>query len=377
MWNVWPYKHPLYHFNPFGWKSFPNLPYTFISFYYNNKYLLYKVWQLSAIMRRSYFIQESLMKKKMHTGVSAYGLCKDVQSGGCLSLLKHHLLREGRRLCDPQCSEQCLVTADSWHEWYLLNEFMNVFLHKHVAPHSLHPGPFLAPAQPRIRKETKSSELNMCLKPYFEESSHALSQNLFRLSQIIHKVCFSSLRATELMSWHPNSPKTRNSMGKWGCCGETPQRPCPSNRRAQNHSAGHSVPGLTALQPPSPQSANIMLTLAISRRWNPVSSAVSIKAYGISVFSCSSKWLPTLSVPHTLAYGLTLNYFEDERGMHLCRLQWFRMIWKTQLWLLVLSCPLHPPHQLFNSLPPTLTPQWGGFWCARSRSAFATTINWP
>lgn len=54
------------------------------------------------------------MKKKMHTGVSAYGLCKDVQSGGgCLSLLKHHLLREGRRLCDPQCSEQCLVTADS------------------------------------------------------------------------------------------------------------------------------------------------------------------------------------------------------------------------------------------------------------------------
>ena len=38
----------------------------------------------------------------------------------------------------------------------LLNEFMNVLLREHVAPHSLHPDPFLAPAQLRIRKETDS-----------------------------------------------------------------------------------------------------------------------------------------------------------------------------------------------------------------------------
>ena len=64
-------------------------------------------------MRRNYFIQESLMKKKMHTGVHAYAVCKDLhvgtKRGVCLSKLKHHLLRGRRRLYDPQCPEQYLV----------------------------------------------------------------------------------------------------------------------------------------------------------------------------------------------------------------------------------------------------------------------------
>lgn len=34
----------------------------------------------------------------------------------------------------------------------------------------------------------------------------------------------------------------------------------------------------------------------------------------IHVFFCSSKWLLTLVILHAVAYGLTLNYFEDERN---------------------------------------------------------------
>lgn len=40
-------------------------------------------------MRRNDFIQESLMKKKLHTGVHAYGVCKDLHVGtrrGCVYL---------------------------------------------------------------------------------------------------------------------------------------------------------------------------------------------------------------------------------------------------------------------------------------------------
>lgn len=59
-------------------------------------------------MRKNYFIQESLMKKKMHTGVHTYGVWKDLQvctkRGDVFITLKHHLLREERD-SDPWGSE--------------------------------------------------------------------------------------------------------------------------------------------------------------------------------------------------------------------------------------------------------------------------------
>lgn len=58
-------------------------------------------------MRKNYFIRESLMKKKMHTGVHTYGVWKDLQvctkRGDVFITLKHHLLREGRD-SDLRCS---------------------------------------------------------------------------------------------------------------------------------------------------------------------------------------------------------------------------------------------------------------------------------
>lgn len=38
----------------------------------------------------------------------------------------------------------------------------------------------------------------------------------------------------------------------------------------------------------------------------------------IHVSSCSSQWLLTLAIPHAVAYSLTLDCSEGERGLHLC-----------------------------------------------------------
>ena len=64
-------------------------------------------------MRRNSFIQESLMKKKMHTGAHVYGVCKDLhvgtKRGVCLSQLKHHL--SGKPSLSPGPPQSCLVYA--------------------------------------------------------------------------------------------------------------------------------------------------------------------------------------------------------------------------------------------------------------------------
>lgn len=101
------------------------------------------------------------MKKKMHTGVRAYGLHEDVHlctegaEGVQLSSaqIASHRRRKGTLISVPRTvpSVQQVPNVRC-----LSNEFIYVLLYKHIVPHIPHPDPFLAPAQLRISKETDS-----------------------------------------------------------------------------------------------------------------------------------------------------------------------------------------------------------------------------
>lgn len=166
-------------------------------------------------MGRNYFIQESLMKKKMHTGVHVYKsvrICMWAPREGCV-YLSSNIISSGeegtlwptvpRKVPGPQSGARYTKICLKMNQW------THFSIRIELLPASIQ---VLSQLQLSWESGRKIKELWIKHTSWFFLWRVPCWGSISSSLQIVYKVWFSSLHAPKLTSWSPSSPRVRQHM---------------------------------------------------------------------------------------------------------------------------------------------------------------------